>query len=957
MTILTAEAFQGYSNQGVNKAFMSFPLADSAYRFVADPIVPSRGGITVGPKSTWQNWNLSWAAGMTLVGSAQGNGRLVAVGSAGLVVTSTDGNIWSPLPSFTPTDFADVLFDGNRFVALQTSGAVWVSPDGLTWSAAGSAPAVQGTTFFRIAYGNGQYVVAQRATTYAASSPNAAYASPDLTTWTRTLTSTSTGGYYVTGLAYGNGTFVLTTNFTHWYSTDKGVTWTQSAANSFLMGVTFGRVSGAPQDLFWAVYQNAGWTAYSYSADGITWTTTNWSSAPGLTTWRLTVTGGVLFWISSTYTSFAILPSFGGITKTMLSAEGALGRATNANGTVLFLNGVYILLSSAIQHTLDFSQCYLKYASAPQINQVSSSNGVLVAALGQYAVRKDIYAIEGGLFYSLDSGATWYPCNISGPFSAINAVASVTYGNGTWVAVADQTVLTSTDGINWVASPYTWLANATYFYVAFGNGVFMMTCTGSAVDGIRTSADGVTWKAGAHPGSIPAVQPCCIGSRWFVGGQNQTNSTAIYYSDNNGTSWTAINISTFPGAFAYFNALVSDGTRVWFLTGNNGYGYTGLQGVTAFYTTDGTNWIKAGTWAAATTYALFGIFQSGTLYYAYGRNGTVYTSPDLTTWTQLFATGNQHLLCGASIGGRIFVGATAGYMYQAFGALNITAPLVDNTKRTLYTGFSIYVPPSWIANGDSSRRLLACTFASLGTIEVRSDLSVSNALNVAASNSTRLTVGAVNYLEVGYDATAGWLRAWLNDILVFDGQPANVSTLGPVGIVGGSITGSDQIIVGNWYILDGRGTENNTRLGMQTRIVARFPQRDVSTDFKQVVPTGKPNAKVVGAPLGPTIPPMLAGDTVGNTDYYQSDDTSPSSFSKIYGVCIRSVGQNLGTAPHQLSTLMKSNNTEQAQDGALLAVPNGYAYADTWFVKDPFTNAAWTAAGLQSAQFGVRIKS
>jgi hypothetical protein len=283
--------------------------------------------------------------------------------------------------------------------------------------------------------------------------------------------------------------------------------------------------------------------------------------------------------------------------------------------------------------------------------------------------------------------------------------------------------------------------------------------------------------------------------------------------------------------------------------------------------------------------------------------------------------------------------------------------VADTTKRAIYSGFSLYVPTTYSAGADHSIRLLGGSFFGLGNWELRNDLSLAADLPSGAQNGTRCIVGAMNYIEIGCDPTAGWFRMWLNDTLVYDGSCLSPSVLSTFDCSGGPLYGTDTFVLGNWYILDTTTAYCNTRLGAATRIITRPPQRDVSTQFTQPYPTGKANAGVVGAVLGSPLPPLVVGDTVGNTDYYASDDTQASGFSKVHAVVVRTVGQNLGTAPHSLYALIKSNGVEASADGPLLAIPNAYGMTDSVFYQDPKTNASWTAAAVAAAQFGVRIKS
>jgi hypothetical protein len=77
------------------------------------------------------------------------------------------------------------------------------------------------------------------------------------------------------------------------------------------------------------------------------------------------------------------------------------------------------------------------------------------------------------------------------PLPQARALSSITYGNGTFVAVGGSgTILTSTDGIDWIRQS---TADPTsLFGVAFGNGNFVAVGFGGT---ILLSPDGRDWKA------------------------------------------------------------------------------------------------------------------------------------------------------------------------------------------------------------------------------------------------------------------------------------------------------------------------------------------------------------------------------------------------------------------------------------------------------------------------------
>ncbi len=62
-----------------------------------------------------------------------GGGRYLAVGDAGFIVTSDDGDTWQWVDSHVDDAFTGLLWDGTRFLATALSGRVRHSSDGLLW--------------------------------------------------------------------------------------------------------------------------------------------------------------------------------------------------------------------------------------------------------------------------------------------------------------------------------------------------------------------------------------------------------------------------------------------------------------------------------------------------------------------------------------------------------------------------------------------------------------------------------------------------------------------------------------------------------------------------------------------------------------------------------------------------------------------------------------------------------
>src|ERR1700693_2739633 len=73
-------------------------------------------------------WSNPMPQGNRLNGAAYGGGVFVAVGSAGAVLTSSDGSSWTPRVSNTRSDLFDVAWNGKLFVAVGADGAAFTSP-------------------------------------------------------------------------------------------------------------------------------------------------------------------------------------------------------------------------------------------------------------------------------------------------------------------------------------------------------------------------------------------------------------------------------------------------------------------------------------------------------------------------------------------------------------------------------------------------------------------------------------------------------------------------------------------------------------------------------------------------------------------------------------------------------------------------------------------------------------
>jgi hypothetical protein len=85
-----------------------------------------------------------------------GNGRFVAVGENGTLITSPDGFIWKKEASGTSFNLNDIEYGNGRYVVAGDSGTVLVSSDGITWERVVSGFSVNTSS---MVYSNSNFVI------------------------------------------------------------------------------------------------------------------------------------------------------------------------------------------------------------------------------------------------------------------------------------------------------------------------------------------------------------------------------------------------------------------------------------------------------------------------------------------------------------------------------------------------------------------------------------------------------------------------------------------------------------------------------------------------------------------------------------------------------------------------------------------------------------------------------
>jgi hypothetical protein len=95
------------------------------------------------PATTFNQRKRTSGSSNSLWSFAYGNGTMVAVGSPGLLYTSTDGVTWTQRASGTNEWIVGVAYGNNQFVAVGDNGRILRSSDGILWTYAAN----EGTIF------------------------------------------------------------------------------------------------------------------------------------------------------------------------------------------------------------------------------------------------------------------------------------------------------------------------------------------------------------------------------------------------------------------------------------------------------------------------------------------------------------------------------------------------------------------------------------------------------------------------------------------------------------------------------------------------------------------------------------------------------------------------------------------------------------------------------------------
>jgi len=492
--------------------------------------------------------------------------------TSGTTLRSTDGITWTEVtvPILSTVYLNDGLGAAGNYVLTSQNerNRVFVSTDGLTW---GARPIVGSVNMQpnTLTYANNQYILS-------------CYG--DMVTSTDAITWTSRGG---TNQAYSEVTYgeVYTPLFSNsnlqllgtltagsstgtsgqvLKSTGSGVQWgnPEALTPTALLGVRVATPVQARQSFIASNNITPLYTSpsgFDTAIDAVSFTNLNASAASVKLYLTNKNTSVQKFVGTNQTTSTAAMYSTDGITwitTTMPASSGWSTSLVYGNG-LFFSTGGYSTRAAISTDAVTWSLRTMPAVTA--YGQAMIVNGTILAP-----------AYQSTTLYASTDAITWTTRTLA----SATTLSSSIYANGIYLLLPNNstTAQTSTDGITWSVRTLP-AANGNYQYVAYGNGVFVVTDTNNASRAL-TSTDAITWTIRTLP-TANQNNGLAYGNGVFFASQAIFNTTSGATSTD-GITWV---LRTLP----YFNAgpvTYGNGLFVALSSGSNTSAATSTDGIT-----------------------------------------------------------------------------------------------------------------------------------------------------------------------------------------------------------------------------------------------------------------------------------------------------------------------------------------------------------------------------------------
>jgi hypothetical protein len=528
----------------------------------------------------------------------------------GGILTSTDGYNWTMRDSGDHDNLNGIAYANGLLIAVGNNGTILTSDNN------GKAwiSRTSGTTvdLYQVAYGNGLFAVIGYGGTILISS--------DGINWTSTIVLHEN----LKDITFGNNIFVAVGENGVVFTSTGGNIWIQQNTGTSveLLSVVYGK----------GIFVAVGYNALITSSNGINWdinSQSEWGTQVAYGNGIFLIVGESL-WAFNGSMSQRIFTSTDGIDWTSHDFNNMFNLSAITYG-----NGMFVALGSTdyIYHygsrrsiltttdTINWTIKHIGYEAVfgNAVNSVAYNNGMFIAV--------------GEVILMSSDGTTWTIMS-SDIYSEVHSLYKVIYGNGNFVALGGDfwgadSVFTSTDGINWtnrISVADNNLRNITY-----GNGLYVVVGDKGFV---LVSDDGITWHLIAS-GTSNVLYGVTYGNNSFMA----VGELGIILKSDDGFHWVKLNSN-----------ITSDLNGITF--GNNMFVASG--GGFVLTSIDKENWIEV------FTTTINNVFLNG-IFFGFGQG--VYTSTDTINW--LFRTSWSYTTVGVTYGNDTIIVATNNGIFQS----------------------------------------------------------------------------------------------------------------------------------------------------------------------------------------------------------------------------------------------------------------------------------------------------
>ena len=643
--------------------------------------------------------------------TVDGTGTLVAVGTSGTIVSSTNGSTWTLRTSGTTNQLNDVSFGSSTLVAVGLGGKILTSPDGTTWTTqtSGTTADLNGVKF-----ANNQFV--------AVGSAGVTLTSPTGVTWTSRTTGTA---QQFLKTAFGAGVQV-SVGFSGiiYTSADAGVTWVS-------------RTSGVTATLSDVIFANGQFVVVGAglaltSPDGVTWTR------------RLTTTdplNSVIFaggnYLATSGASPTYYSSPDGITWTARFT----GSQAQWNDMAVTSTQVYAFGDFGVIQTAGVPVINLP-ASQPIALGTNTSLAPMVSGAATATTYQWQKRIPGSVF-----------ANVAGATSPTLAFTNLAFADsGDYQLVATNSFGSTTSGVvSLTTAPFFSVQpTATGQILVAGQPLAISTTVvGGPTPTLQWTKDGVN-LAGATGQSlaIAATQVSDSGVYRNFASNSQGSAT----SASNIVSVTAAGGDAFP-SFAQRNPSPAGGTwrSVAYAAGTINKFVAVGQGGRINASADGTTWTLVNTASQNLTAVAFS--SPLNLLIAVGTAGDIYTSADATTWTKR-TSGTTDFLNSVTVGGSLIVATSnSGRFLTSSDGLTWATTATSATIYNAVAGTS----GLFVAVGNNGLIANSTNGTTWNTVAVPSGFATQTLANVRFVNGQFVAVGGSGTLLTSTDG-ATWAQ-------------------------------------------------------------------------------------------------------------------------------------------------------------------------------------------------------